>query len=132
MKLFLIPKIDPRLNELDYGNWSGHTNQEVIEKYGEKVFKDWEERGVWPHDAEWGSSREDVIKELAAFVVDLIKDHEQDETILIVSSTGRIRHLLKLSNDVFDPKVKTGNVCELSYKNGELTITSWNIAPEKL
>jgi len=132
MNLSFQPKIDQRLIEFDYGNWAGLTNDEVIKKFGEKEFKDWQDHSVWPKNSGWSGSDEQFTKELKDFLSDLIKNHKQDDTILVVSSGGKMRYFLAMINDKREPKIKTGHVCEMTYDGKALKILSWDLSPEKL
>ncbi|MFH1223612.1 MAG: histidine phosphatase family protein [Pseudomonadota bacterium] len=125
-------KIDERLNELDYGAWAGLTNDEVIKKFGEKEFNDWQENSIWPKNSGWTGSLKEKTDEIKSFLSDLNKNHKPNDTILVVTSTGRLRFFLSAAVDSREPKVKTGNICEASYDGKELKILSWSTSPDKL
>ena len=133
------PIIDSRLNELDYGNWTGLTNKEVEEKYGSEEQNAWGKSSIWPANSNWTSSETEVVKSLSELVVDLDQNFKEEDIILLISSNGKIRYFLKLIENEFekrvinnDFKVKTGNICVLELKNKQLEVKSWNQEPSKL
>ena len=135
LKADLAITIDPRLNELDYGDWAGLTNQQICEKFGADVLERWEKNCEWPSHG-WGSTEKNVRLDALSFANDLIKKHAKDDTVLIISSNGKLRYFLALMQDEFERrmqtdslKVKTGNICRMEYEN-EWRLAYWNKAPE--
>ena len=47
LNLSQTPVIDKRLNELDYGDWSGLSNNEIEERYGKDELEGWSKYGRW-------------------------------------------------------------------------------------
>lgn len=131
------PVIDERLNELDYGEWSGKTNDEVIARFGEDVLAGWNDNSIWPHHCGWQSSPEEIAQQAATFVKDLNKKYSNGQTVLLVSSNGRLRYFLKMVPAVFDQKaadkslkVAPGNFCQMDFTEGKASLDFWNESPK--
>jgi probable phosphoglycerate mutase len=135
----LKPIIDARLNEIDYGNWAGLSNTQIQEIDEGNELSAWENLSVWPKIARWSGSPTQMIKEVKAFSKALITQYDSTDTILVISSNGRLRYFLKLIPGLFeqhvqnkDFKVATGNICLLTYENSKWQIKFWNKKPEYL
>lgn len=130
------PQVDPRLNEIDYGQWTGLTDQQVAHQFGAQPLRDWQEKSLWPSQGNWGSSAATVIQEIQSFVTELLSLHKENETLLVVSSNGKLRYFLTLVPGEFDKRViqasfkmKTGNIAKLRLDNGTYSIPYWNQQP---
>jgi broad specificity phosphatase PhoE len=130
--------IDERLNELDYGGWNRKSNDEIIAQFGQSVFDGWNDASIWPTNSGWPSSPEELGEQVRSFIADLKNQHPGDETILVVTSNGRMRYFLKLINGAFEQhqkdhalKVAPGNFCQLTFGDSEPTLQSWNESPSK-
>jgi broad specificity phosphatase PhoE len=139
LALFVLPQVDLRLNEIDYGDWTGRTQAEVAQQFGEAGMKSWEERSVWPECGNWGGSEAQTLTEVHAFAQELVKEYCDQDTVLIVSSNGRLRYFLDLvegewarrkENGTF--KVKTGNLCQMDYFAGKFNVRFWDQKPAAL
>lgn len=126
--------VDTRLNELDYGDWSGLSNEEIKEKFGAEELKSWNEAGKWS-DAFNGEEAE-IIEEVKTFVRDFVIQKPDNKMILAVTSNGRLKYFLKLLPDLYSEymksaqwKVATGNYCVLSYHEQNWRSISWNANP---
>jgi len=131
-ELPLQPIIDPRLNELDYGAWSGLTSEEIRAQFGDRALLDWEERAVWPADAGWGESPQLVHSQVVEFLQDLERRHGANDTLLIISSNGRLRAFAALAQPgvLLAPlKMKTGHLGRLEGGKGVWRRTAWNEPP---
>jgi len=131
------PIIDPRLNELDYGAWTGLTNEEVREKLGAEEIECWEKYYKWPQHSGWDKTEQEVRAEAMSFANDLLQKHHQDENILVVSSNGKLRYFLNLVIGEYEKysqngllKVKTGNICGLTFDGHQWSTTYWNKLPD--
>jgi broad specificity phosphatase PhoE len=88
LPLTLQPIIDTRLNELDYGGWSGLTRSQICEAFSSEELVRWEQSGQWPINSGWGHSESVIGVEVRSFAAHLIETHQPDETILVISSNG--------------------------------------------
>lgn len=135
----LKPIVDFRLNEIDYGNWSGLSSEEIRKKGGSTALFAWENFSEWPKTAGWLGSAELIQHEINLFVEDLITKYASSDTILVVTSNGRLRYFLQLIPGTFEQhirdknfKVATGNICLFSYENKQWQIKFWNKKPSQL
>jgi broad specificity phosphatase PhoE len=133
LKLSIHPKIDLRLNEIDYGQWSGLSTQEVCDKYGKEEYENWEKYSIWPKNAGWAESEQLLKDRIRAFTSDLIKHHSSKDKILVVASNGCLRYFLdlipgELQKRINDKSVKiaTGKMCQLHYDGKEWRVNFWN------
>lgn len=133
-------KINPALDELDYGLWTGKSDQEIRSEFGESAFSGWAEKSQWPTNAEWGGSVEETIREVQGFAdmltMDCKSNDAADETVLAVSSNGRLRYFLTLADGEFQRrvekagvKVKTGRICSIVFEDGNWSVEYWNRSP---
>jgi broad specificity phosphatase PhoE len=128
---------DERLNELDFGDWEGLTNEEIVAKFGKESLECWNEEAVWPESANWGGSQEKILDECRDFLNEVIETQPDDANILIVSSSGRLRSLLRAANSaIFEQlkrdkqlKINTGTVSLLEYTDGAFALRIWNGVP---
>ena len=106
-------KVDERLNELDYGLWSGLTSQEVRQRFGDADYEAWERQSQWPLLGEWAETEQ-----------------------VVIASNGCLRYFLKLVPGSFEAKVAqgqlkigTGHLSQLQYRHNKWTLISWNQRP---
>lgn len=135
----LKPIIDARLSEIDYGNWAGLSNTQIHEIDQGDELAAWENLSVWPKFAGWSGSPTHMIKEIREFSKDLTMKYDATDTILVISSNGRLRYFLKLIPGLFEQhvqnktfKVATGNICLLTYDHRKWQMQFWNKKPEYL
>lgn len=135
----LKPIIDARLNEIDYGNWAGLSNTQIQEIDEGNELSAWENLSVWPKIAGWSGSSTQMIKEVKTFSKALVDQYDTTDTILVITSNGRLRYFLKLIPGLFEQhvrdkefKVATGNICLLTYENRKWQVKFWNKKPEYL
>lgn len=131
------PIVDLRLNEIDYGKWSGLTSAQIQEQLGREELEAWEKYSKWPTESGWKSSEAIVTAEIKSFAEDLIKKYQSDAKILAISSNGRLRYFLKLISNEFETRVKnqnlkiaTGNFCKINYNNNQWHLEFWNVKPD--
>lgn len=136
--------VDHRLDELDYGKWSGLTSAQIEKKYGKRELRDWSERSIWPRNAAWGGSESIVRREVRSLVAELRENHADqpgDARVLLVSSNGRLRYFLDLVAGAFERHVQnrdfavaTGRVCRIDLARDACTssaIRYWNLDPAR-
>jgi probable phosphoglycerate mutase len=135
----LKPIVDLRLNEIDYGNWSGLSNVQIQEMGEGSELSAWENFSVWPQNSNWQGSAAQIISEVKALAKDLVKQYEPKDDVLLISSNGRLRYFLKLVSKAFEQhvenkalKVLTGNICFFLYENEKWQIKFWNKNPHYL
>jgi probable phosphoglycerate mutase len=140
------PIVDSRLNEIDYGNWTGLSDEEIIAKFGKEASEAWQKYSQWPMpESAWGGTPEEKKQQVLAFCAEVAEKYPGNKTILAVSHGGLIRSFLNL----FTPpmaetncyeyaaehgefpnwKVKTGHYCILEYTYGNWHHEGWNLQP---
>lgn len=136
LKLALQPIIDERLNEINYGTWSGLSNEQIRSTFGGQELEAWEKHSQWPSAAGWEGSEQLLAEQVQTFCEDIINQYPSDGTILIISSNGRLRYFLNLVPGEFNQhltkqtfKVATGNICQLTHSNNKWEINFWNQTP---
>lgn len=127
-------EIDCRLNEIDYGEWSGRTTEEIIELYGSGEVNAWNERSAWPQSGIWKTEEAEFVRDVHSLADEFSSRKEQ--TLLAVSSNGKLRYFLQLCSGAYEKhreeqtlKVKTGHVCLLSYEDGVWQEQFWDVKP---
>ena len=133
----LKPIVDFRLNEIDYGKWSGLTSSQIQKQFGIQEFERWEKHSIWPTTGGWGSSEKIITNETNSFANELIQKYHSNATTLVISSNGRLRYFLKLIPNEFEMRIKnnnfkiaTGKICTFYYENDKWQLDSWNIDPK--
>lgn len=136
MQSALPIEIDERLNELDYGLWSGLTSHEVRQKFGDDDYEAWERQSQWSRKGEWAESEPTVIARITEFAEDLVQRYTAHDTVFVVASNGCLRYFLKLVPGAFAEKIAqgqlkigTGHLCHLRYEHGKWAVVSWNQKP---
>jgi broad specificity phosphatase PhoE len=131
----LTATVDERLNELDYGNWSGLTNSQIVEQFGAETLENWEKNCAWPAQG-WGSQEAVVRGEVLSFANEMAVRHQGDETVLAITSNGKLRYFLNLVPGEFERhvrmdaiKIKTGNICGLEFGKNSWGLKFWNKSP---
>ncbi|MCB9990608.1 MAG: histidine phosphatase family protein [Rhodospirillales bacterium] len=119
-------------NEIDYGPDENKTEDEVIARLGEQALKDWDEQAIVPDG--WLTEPGEIIHNWQGFG-EQIRIHDDNETVLVVTSNGIARFAPYLTDD-FESfrtqhgiKISTGAVCVMRYVEGKWTVESWNIRP---
>jgi probable phosphoglycerate mutase len=132
-------RIDRRLNEIDYGTWSGLTEEQIVQKFGTEVQENWTKRGVFPVGAGWKPELDQVTEDALSFLDDLETQYQDMDTVVAISSGGKLRYFLQTVPGEFEKhqasgelKVATGNMCVLDYSNGEWVLTGWNMSPTQI
>ena len=119
-------------NEIDYGPDEDKEEAEVIERLGEQALKDWDEKAIVPDG--WQVDPQEIILNWKGFA-DQIRVHDDNETVLVVTSNGIARFAPYITDDfesfAADHKIKisTGAVFLFVYKDGKWVIKEWNVKP---
>lgn len=134
LELSLEAVVDSRLNELDYGSWGGRSDQEIIDLFGKENLEAWVKDSRWPKDCGWKQNPSIIASEVNSFLNDLLLRHQHENTVLAVSSNGRLRYFLQAIPGEFDKRVKsnsfkvgTGKYCSLEYTEKNWRLLDWNI-----
>ncbi|MCB9883054.1 MAG: histidine phosphatase family protein [Planctomycetes bacterium] len=135
-------RIDERLDELDYGRWSGMTRAEILERFGPEELDAWAAHSRWPRRAGFGSDSATVLDEVRSLAFELTSAHreaEGDAAALLVSSNGRLRYFLGLVPGEFERRtldgtfaVGTGRACRIDVSRDGRTAAAlryWNRDP---
>jgi probable phosphoglycerate mutase len=125
--------IDPRLTELDYGDWSGLTTDEVRAKFGAAESDAWDRRGIIPAGRNWHPSPDEIAANVQSFATTALN---MGGTTLGVTSNGVLRFFAQLVEGLFDDlaaqhhlKVGTGNLCCLEHDGAAWRLVFWNRKP---
>lgn len=136
----LVAVVDRRLDEIDYGKWTGLTREEVVARLGQgEELARWDEDGVWPANAGWGGTEADLRRDVREFTDELIQRYRENDVLLVVSTHAILRYLGKITvggprgggnKDTF--KMKTGNIGKIKYEAGSFELVSWNVEPDEI
>lgn len=125
-------EIDQRLVELDYGAWSGLSDQEIEALSGSTLpLKAWQEHGKRPEGVVFTPSEEVLRRETVALLDEL---RLRQGISLVVTSNGRLREVGRVvgQDSARSWKVGTGKLCVLESAAGSWRIVAWDIPPERL
>lgn len=86
------PLADPRLREVDLGDWDGRHWSEVAREDGAR-YRHWTENWVI-QEAPHGESFADVIQRTGAWLSSVLSSTNTDDVVLAVAHAGSIRALL--------------------------------------
>ncbi len=130
------PKVDERLMELDYGLWSGLTNEQVAASFAQEPLDAWAQRSVWPAEGRWGESEAEVVERVRSFASQVSQEYPLGN-VLAISSNGLMRYFLALVPGAWEKaaedhafKVATGNLSILEYCSGSWQVIHWNQKPQ--
>jgi 2,3-bisphosphoglycerate-dependent phosphoglycerate mutase len=118
-------------NEIDYGPDENKTEDEVIARIGAQAIKDWDENAIVPPG--WDANPTQIIKNWHGFA-DQIRAHEDNETVLVVTSNGIARFAPHITGDFESFKQKhplklsTGALAIFKYESG-WKLQDWNLTP---
>ena len=117
--------IDSRLNELDFGEYSGQLLEEINEHY-EGVLKN--EDDIFNVKYPGNESRNDIIKRVGEFLDELV---ERDENALCISHSLTIKSalfwILKNKSDWDSFWIENGSVTIFDIKDGKKLIKGVNL-----
>ena len=131
--------IDQRLIELDYGKWSGLSDQEVKSKFGNAEIEAWTNHGIWPSQAGFSPSEASVKQDVKHFAAELQKRQKSTDMVLVVSSNGKLRYFLSLIPNEFENrlsagkfKLGTGKAGIIDLDGSSAKLLGWNLNPAEL
>ncbi|WP_404926464.1 histidine phosphatase family protein [Mesorhizobium sp. ORM16] len=132
------PIPDSRLSEIDYGDWEGLSNIEVVRRFGARVFFDWYRRSIWPI-SNWNTDQNVYVDAIDSFLLDLRRYREPTGTILVVTAHGPLKCIGRRLMGRFGDypirqlaRVDTGNISELEMGDAFLRPVTWNERPDVL
>lgn len=131
--------LDHRINEINYGLWSGLTDKEIGQNFGKQSLDAWNNAGIWPSDAAWQPQESLLFYEVRSFCADILTRYKRGK-VLAVTSNGILRYFLKLFSGEFDKKVKenklkvhTGNCVDIVLNSlSNMFLKAWNVSPDDL
>lgn len=119
-------------NEVDYGPDENKTEDEVIARIGEQAIKDWDDHAIVPDG--WIVEPDVIIEHWHKFA-DQVRAHDDDETVLVVTSNGIARFAPHITGDFegfaakHKIKLSTGALAIFEYKDGNWVVKDWNLRP---
>ncbi len=127
-------RIDNRLDELDYGAWSGLSDAEIEERFGPEELSAWRDRGERPAKVQFQPSEQIVRQETESLLREL---RQLGGLTVAVTSNGRLREMGRMLRDLTGkplkaPAVSTGAACVLTFRDSSWSIVAWNIKPAAL
>lgn len=119
-------------NEIDYGPDENKTEDEVIARIGADAIKKWDEEAIVPKG--WKADPETIIQNWKLFA-DQIRAHDDNETVLVVTSNGIARFAPYLTGDFeafkssHSLKLSTGALAVFDYRDNRWIVREWNLKP---
>lgn len=119
-------------NEIDYGPDENKTEDDVIARLGEQALKDWDEKAIVPDG--WLVDPDQITKNWIDFA-DQVSAHDDNETVLVVTSNGVARFAPHITGDFegfranHKIKISTGALCVFEHINGQWAVKEWNLKP---
>lgn len=118
-------------NEIDYGPDENKPEADVIARIGQQAIKDWDERAIVPDG--WIVDPDTIIQNWINFA-DQISAHDDNETVLVVTSNGTARFAPYITGNFenfrqnFDIKLATGALGILKHNiESEWHVEGWNL-----
>jgi broad specificity phosphatase PhoE len=125
--------IDPRLTELDYGAWTGLSDEEIRQRYGQEVLSRWQEASERPEDVGFAPSAEQVRGEIRSLLGEI---SALGGVSLVVSSNGRLREFGRACRTSTEHassfKMRTGSTSVIEFCDGAWQIRAWDLRPDAL
>ncbi len=126
-------RIDERLRELDFGAWSGLSDDEIADRFGLAALEEWRKHGRPHAAAHWAPGEDEIRSNLRALTAELASG----EPALCVTSNGVLRYAMELDPAAFAKqgkeggfRVKTGRLCAFRREGGQLRLVFWDLAPD--
>ncbi|MBI4668126.1 MAG: histidine phosphatase family protein [Elusimicrobia bacterium] len=124
------------LREIDYGLWTGKTDQEIQREFGFEAWRAWQEESRWPQNARWHPQETELIASIRNFTGELIASWPGDSAFILIGSSGVLRYFLKLPDGEWEARVKNkslkkapGSYGEIVHENGGFRCVCWNEKP---
>ncbi len=119
-------------NEIDYGPDENKPEQDVIARIGAAAIENWDKHGIMPPG--WNADADDIIQNWKNFA-ETARAHDDNETILVVTSNGIARFAPHITGDfeafraAHSLKMSTGALSVFQYSGGKWGLKGWNIKP---
>jgi probable phosphoglycerate mutase len=119
-------------NEIDYGPDENRPAAEVQARIGEEALKNWDEHGIAPPG--WIVDPAQIIRNWLGFA-DQIRAHDDNETVLVVTSNGIARFAPHITGDyegfkaAYSPKLATGALGKFVFEGGRWVVKDWGLKP---
>lgn len=133
------PMLDERLEDLDYGDWTGLTEPEVALKYGEQTYTGWVKHGIWPEQGNWGESPQQVHERVLTLCHDIVDFFDENDSVVIVASNGLLKFFLGLVEGEYERRsvsgklrMDIGHISKLVHENGKWKVAYWNMNPQDM
>lgn len=119
-------------DEIDYGPDENKTEDDVIARIGQQAIADWDAHAIVPDG--WRAAPQAIIHNWHNFA-DQVCAHDDEETVLVVTSNGIARFAPHITGD-FESfaaghaiKLSTGALGILKHENGRWRVVEWNMRP---
>ncbi len=119
-------------NEIDYGPDENKPEDDVIARIGEEAIRNWDEKVIVPDG--WKADPQAIIQNWQSFA-DQVRAHDDDETVLVVTSNGIARFAPHILGDFEDfaanhkIKLSTGALAVFTFRDGVWKAEEWNLKP---
>ena len=117
-------------NEIDYGPDENKTEEQVIARIGKEAIEKWDKDAVVPEG--WLVDPDEIIKNWIDFA-EQIRAHDDNETVLVVTSNGTARFAPYITGDYegfskeHSIKLSTGALGILNFTDDKWQIQDWNL-----
>jgi probable phosphoglycerate mutase len=129
------PLDDPRLTELDFGDWAGLTMDDIRARFGAEEVDSWDRDAIMPEGRGWQPEAAAIAQNWRDFAADAGR-RVGDGIALAVTSNGLLRFAPLLIEGLFEAlrqnhalKVATGNLCRFDNTGGGFKMIEWNKRP---
>ena len=131
-RLGVAVRVDPGLDEIDYGAWEGLSSDEIRAlPGGAAAMEEWRHHDRWPENAGWGSSRDDVLAALKG-VLDGVLTGGDGARPLLISSNGVLRFapLILAATGGGPYQMATGTLSAVDRDARGWAVRFWGVAPD--
>ncbi len=113
-------------DEIDYGLDENKTEDEVVARLGPETLKAWDREGIVPPG--WRADPAEIIRNWQGFA-ERIREHDDNEVILAVTSNGIARFAPFLAGAISQSKLPTGALAVIRFEDGSWKIKEWGTIP---
>jgi len=133
-----------QLLEFDYGAWAGLqtgstiADNEVITRFGEQAWNDWQQRRIIPCHAphNWQRGKDEIVAGLQEFLNHVVETHNLTDTVVAMGSQGSLAFIHELMPGGLEQaiankmvSIKTGHFAQLCYESKQWSLVDWNKSP---